>query len=86
MLANGTSTIPASAFAQWPAPNFVNPVTRDWFVPYAIVLQIISGIIFIIRMVTKVKRITGKPGPEDGIMAIAFVSILLGFRLAVCIN
>lgn len=65
--------IPISVIATWPAPNYVNPVTRHWITPYAIVLQSITTLLVAARLWSRWNNTAGKFAVDDILIVPAWV-------------
>ena len=66
----------AEVIASWPAPNYVNPVTRGWALTVVNILFII--LVFLVagaRFYTRL-RITRSWGLDDWMIAISLVSCI----------
>jgi hypothetical protein len=68
------SSIPLDYIFLWPKPNYINPERRTWFVPYAITLEVVTTVIVGARLFARFKRDAGRPGLDDVLMVIAWVS------------
>lgn len=59
------ATPPASITSSWPAPNYVDPLTRGWLVPVASTLHTVSTLFVFIRLWLRSRKTVGGLGLDD---------------------
>ncbi|KAK4997559.1 hypothetical protein LTR66_003038 [Elasticomyces elasticus] len=65
--------VPIAVIESWPAPNFVNPVRRNWMPAYAITLQVLTTILVSARFWSRLKRQAGGFGTDDSFILLAWI-------------
>ncbi|KAK5010914.1 hypothetical protein LTR28_006946 [Elasticomyces elasticus] len=65
--------VPIAVIESWPAPNYVNPVRRNWMPAYAITLQVVTTILVSARFWSRLKRQAGGFGTDDSFILLAWV-------------
>lgn len=58
-------SVDPAVIAQWPTPNYVDPVRRTWMPAYAGVLQAITTVMVGTRLVLRAQRKAGPLGLDD---------------------
>lgn len=64
--------IPLSAIASWPPRDLVNPITRNWLVPFAYCLQILTTAAVIGRLWARATKRAGAFGADDSLIIVAW--------------
>lgn len=68
------TTIDPSVFATWPAPNYINPVTRTWMPGFLLVWQIAATIMVAGRFYLRARKLAGTFGYDDLLIFFGWVS------------
>lgn len=68
------TTIDPSVFATWPAPNYINPVTRTWMPGFLLVWQIAATIMVAGRFYLRARKLAGTFGYDDLLICFGWVS------------
>lgn len=81
------TTIDPSVFATWPAPNYINPVTRTWMPGFLLVWQIAATIMVAGRFYLRARKLAGTFGYDDLLICFGWVSQKLSsdFFFVVCV-
>jgi hypothetical protein len=72
--------IPLSTVAKWPTPLGDKAITRHWYVPFIIVLTLISTISIVVRFYAQYTKRIRKTGIDDLFILLAWVRLCLSFQ------
>ncbi|KIW03331.1 uncharacterized protein PV09_05543 [Verruconis gallopava] len=65
--------IPISAVEKWPAPNMIDPETRLWLIPMALILEVLASVAVICRIRARVGKLAGGIGADDGLIVASWI-------------
>lgn len=68
------TTIDPAVYATWPAPNYINPVTRPWMPGFLLVWQIAATIMVAGRFYLRARKFAGTFGYDDLLICFGWVS------------
>lgn len=74
-----------SAISAWPAPNYIDPVRRDWMTPYAATWQIASGILVGARYWLRITNKAGGLGLDDALLLPGLIFSIMFTILAIVV-
>lgn len=72
--------VPEWVLAQWPEPNYVDPVRRPWLPAFAIVLPAVSTVLISGRFWLRATKQAGNFGLDDVFIAIGWVCLTTFIR------
>ncbi|WPG97432.1 Hypothetical protein R9X50_00020700 [Acrodontium crateriforme] len=75
--------IPPEVRASWPKPNYINPVTRRWLIPFVIVLQVLSTLVVGTRLYLRARKQAGSLGLDDAVLVPAWMGATVFTTIAV---
>ncbi|KAF2403026.1 hypothetical protein EJ06DRAFT_554565 [Trichodelitschia bisporula] len=65
--------IPISVISNWPPQNTIDPVNRTWLTPYAIVFQVISTLVIVLRLWGRLRKQAGTLGLDDALIFVGWL-------------